>query len=413
MDKIVFLFPGVGSQYVGMGKDFFDNFDVFRRTFEEAGDISALDFPSLCFSAERKEELNRLENAQVILLTMSVGIFRVYMQEIGVEPHYCMGHSLGEYSALCCAGVIPFASALELVKQRGAIITGVSAGLDGTMMWVINLEQEKVVEVCRDVSQKGSEVYISAYDSPTQTSISGHNHVIMKAAEKLQDSGAIVYPLKMSGPFHSPLMREAAERMKAALQEYKFEDPLYTVIANRNAELYKGKESVIDHLSLQLVSPIRWQASIDYLVGQGVTAAVEMGPKDVLKFLMKKNTQTIQPFTMDNNKDLEALKEKFLFNEGEYLQLMGKCLGAAVSTKNRNEDMEVYEREVVKPYMEIAGLYERLKSEGKTPTLDQVNEALRKLRSLLEAKKVPAAEQQEKLEHIFAGKVWKSLDIRR
>lgn len=410
MAKIIFMFPGVGSQYVGMCKEFYDNFPVFKETVEEAGDVLKMDLPALCFEKESARELSRLENAQLTILTMSVATFRVFMREIGTEPAYCMGHSLGEYSALCCSGVIDFPGALALVRQRGSIISEVSSSLEGkgTMMWVVNLDREKVENICKEVSTPGNEVHISAYDTPTQTSISGHTGAVMTAAKKLEKAGAIVYPLKMSGPFHSPLMEEAARRMKVTLEQYSYQDPLYPVIANRNAQLYQGKESVADNLSLQLVSPIRWQASLDYSVEQHVNTAIEMGPKDVLKFLVKKSSETIAPFRLDRLSDLEALKEKFLVKEEEYLRIIGRCLGAAVSTKNRNHDNDVYEKEVIKPYMRVAALYEQLKNEGKSATADQVEDSLATLRSILSAKKVPQQEQQMGMAGILSGRVLKN-----
>jgi len=194
MEKIAFMFPGVGSQYLGMGEYFFKNFSLFRQTIEEASDTLSFDISSLFFKDKgaSANELAKLENAQLTVLTVSIGLFRIYMQEIGILPSYCMGHSLGEYSALCCSRVIDFADVLHLVRQRGLIINEVSTEQDGTMMWIINLEIETVEKVCQEISQKEKKIYISAYDSPTQTSISGHNEIIMTAAEKLQDLGAIV-----------------------------------------------------------------------------------------------------------------------------------------------------------------------------------------------------------------------------
>jgi [acyl-carrier-protein] S-malonyltransferase len=405
MQKLVFMFPGVGSQYVGMGKTFYDRFEVFRQTMDEGSERLGLDLPGLCFEKKNATELSKLENAQLALVTLSVGIFKVYMQEIGIPPNFCMGHSLGEYSALSCAGVMEFADALELVKKRGEIINHVSASVSGTMMWVINLDQEKVAHICREVSQPGAEVYISAYDSPTQTSISGHNDSIMTAAKKLETEGAIVYPLKMSGPFHSPLMEQAAQEMKAILEQYSYKDPLYPVLANRNAQPYENKESVVQHLSQQLISPIRWQDSIAYIEKQGTTIAIEIGPKDVLKFLMKKNSSAVQPYTMDNEKDLQTLRDTFLVDETEYLQVVGRCLGVAVSTKNRNDDNESYERDVIQPYRRIEHLYETFKAEGKTPSKEQVEEALHTLHSLLQAKKVPSLEQERGFGKVLGGRV--------
>jgi len=211
----------------------------------------------------------------------------------------------------------------------------------------------------------------------------------------------------MSGPFHSPLMEQAAQKMESVLKEYSYHDPKIPIIANRNAQLYQNKDSIVENLSQQLISPIHWKHSIDYLVSQGITTAIELGPKDVLKFLMKKNSQTITPYTMDNEADRNILKEKFFIAEEDYLDLIGKCLGIAVSTKNRNDDTNVYENEVIKPYRKIAQLYEELKSSGKTATSSQVEESMQTLYGLLDAKKVPKQEQEKRIRGILKNRILK------
>jgi [acyl-carrier-protein] S-malonyltransferase len=404
--KMVFMFPGVGSQYPGMGRRFYEDFRVFRETVDEAGEILGRDLAKMCFLEPDKEELSKLENAQLSILVVSVGMFRVYMEEIGIGPSFCMGHSLGEYSALCCSGVISFTDALELVRQRGIIINKVSEPLEGTMMWVINLEAGKVEDVCREVSREresSEKVYVSAYDTPTQTSISGRKDVVMIAARRLEQEGAIVYPLMFSGPFHSPLMEEAARQMKAVLQRFSFGDPVYPVIANRSARPYEGKGSVVDNLSQQLVSPIRWKDSLEYAAAQEVVTGIEIGPKDVLKFLSNKITRAVKAFTLD--KELGALKERFLIGPDEYLHIIGKCLGIAVSTKNRGDDPEIYEKQVIMPYRKIESLYERLKSGGTPPTREEVEGALDMLEGVLAAKKVPESEQQRGFSKVLGGRV--------
>lgn len=405
MKKIAFLFPGVGAQYVGMAKTLYDNFKIFKETIEEAGDILKIDFVSLSFSKDKKEELDRLEIAQLALITFSTAAYRVYMREIGIQPHYCMGHSLGEYSALCGAGVIQFSDALELVQQRGLILKEVSSGIDGTMMWVINLDSKIVEEVCREASKQGKEIYVSAYDSPNQTSISGHTDVLMKTAKELEQKGAIVYPLKLSGPFHSPLMKEASERMTAVLRQYEYKNPKYPVIANRNAQLYTDAESVVDNLSLQLISPIYWRASVEFLLQQRIEIAVEIGPKNVLKFLMAKNTDAIRVYTTDNQKDLELISNELLIKKEDYLKIIGKCLGAAVSTKNRNDDAEEYEQKVIKPYRRIESFYKEFTEKGKSPGKDHVKEAMEILGSILSAKKVPQREYNYWTENVLGNKL--------
>ncbi|MCP5108401.1 MAG: ACP S-malonyltransferase [bacterium] len=315
MKRIVFLFPGVGSQHVGMGKALYDDFNIFRETLEEAGDVLGMDMAELCFSPAKKKELDRLENAQLALVAVSVATFRVYMQESGVKPRYCMGHSLGEYSALCCAGVIRFPDTLMLVKERGSVVNQVAAAVNGTMAWVINLDSKVVEGVCRDAFKKGREVHVSAFDSPHQTSISGVTEALMSVARELENKGAIVYPLRLSGPFHSPIMKEAAERMAAILGLYKYENPRCSVIANRDALPYKDARSVVENLALQLMQPIQWRESVNYILEQGVDIGIEIGSRKVLKFLVEKNTPSVRAFALDNHRDLAAIAKELVVTD--------------------------------------------------------------------------------------------------
>jgi len=291
-----------------MGKYFYDNFKIARETFEEAGEVLKQDMAGLCFTGEKKDRLDTLENSQTALLTVSMATYRVYMAEVGKMPRYAAGHSLGEYTALSTAGVIGFPEALAIVRQRGIILKQASAAMDGMMAWVINLENQMVEKIIAESSAQGEQVYISAIDSPVQTSISGIKSALPVVGRKLEKEGAIVYPLRMSGPFHSPLMQEAVPRMEAVLRQYKFKNAQYPVIANQNARPYDGKDSVVENLSRQLIRPIRWKDTIRHLQDQGITTAIEMGPDKVLKHLMKNNTGAIDTYSMENGGDLEKVK---------------------------------------------------------------------------------------------------------
>jgi [acyl-carrier-protein] S-malonyltransferase len=308
MRKNVFMFPGVGSHKIGMGKSFYNNFHIFRETFREAGEILKIDLSELCFSPERKKELEQLENSQVALLTLCVGIYRVFQMEIGIKPQFFMGHSLGEYSALCCAGVIDFPDSLELVKQRGIILNEAASTLNGIMAWVINLDNKIVERVCEEARKNGEQVFVSAYDAPFQSSISGANDSVMKIGKILEKHGAIVYPLKMSGPFHCPLMKPAADKIKPILANYNYHLPVSPIIANFNALPYKDQNDVTENLSQQLTNPLRWQMSIRYIELQEVKEAVEFGADRVLKHLLKNNSGQITVFSLDNIEDMSALK---------------------------------------------------------------------------------------------------------
>jgi len=407
MKKLMLMFPGVGSQYPGMGRSFYKGYPVFKETFDQASHILEKDFTALCFDEKNKKELDQLENAQLSILVHSVALFRVFQLEIGAPPDLCMGHSLGEYSALCCAGALEFGDALRLVRARGRTIERVSPGLKGTMMWVINLEREKVAQVCNRFSNPGNEVYISAYDSPTQTSISGHNQIVMQAARELETMGAIVFPLKMNGPFHSTLMQQAALEMKVELEKTNFSNPLFPVMANHNASLYDGKDSIVNNLSRQIVSPICWQDSLTFAYEMGIRTAIEIGPKDVLKFLLKKNSNRIHSFSMDNKDDAKALQEKYVLTTEDYLPLIARCLGAAVSTRNFNQSREDFHKGALIPYRKVAAMYEELKLPGKKVGNEHVGQALEMLEAVLNTKKVPGLEISQWLYDVTGGKVLK------
>ena len=308
MRKDVFMFPGVGSQKTGMGKSFYDHFQVVRDAFAEASELLKIDFVELCFSPARKQDLDKLENSQLATLLLSVAIYRVIRQEIGGEPRFFMGHSLGEYSALCCAGVMQFPEALALVKQRGMILTEAAATMNGIMAWVINLDNKVVETVCKEARAQGEQVFVSAYDTPFQSSVSGDKESVIRTGRILEKHGAIVYPLKMSGPFHCPLMKPAADRIKAILESYRFQPTDSTVIANFNARPYKNQKDVAENLALQLINPLHWQLSLRYIEEQGVTEAVEFGADKVLKHLLKNNSDSIKMFSLDNIEDMETLK---------------------------------------------------------------------------------------------------------
>ncbi|MGD2085116.1 MAG: ACP S-malonyltransferase [Candidatus Aminicenantes bacterium] len=310
MTRTAFLFPGVGSQHAGMGEDFYRNFKIVRDTFEEANDVLGMDLVKICFSDNGKAKLSQLEISQCALLTLSVATFRFYMEEVELPPLYCMGHSLGEYSALCCTGVIQFPDALSIVKQRGNILKEVAQTLDGLMAWVINLDNKIVEKICSESLKQDQEIYVSAYDAPKQSSISGSKDVVIKTGRKLEKEGAIVYPLKLSGPFHSPFMKPAAEQLRSILTQYEFDSPLCPVIANHCALLYQDKENVVDNLSMQLIRPVCWQSSVDYLLEQEIRLAIEMGPDRVLKHLMQSNTDLIDTISLRDMNDLEMVKER-------------------------------------------------------------------------------------------------------
>lgn len=405
MGKTAFLFPGQGSQYTGMGKSLCEISSAANAVFEEANDALGFDIKKLCFEGSM-EELTKTENTQPAILTVSVAAYRVYTAEIGAPADFSAGHSLGEYSALCCSGALAFADAVRLVRQRGRFMQEAVAPGVGTMAAVSGVGRARIEEVCAGISRPEALVVVSNYNSPDQIVLSGHASAVAKAGETLAAQGARVIPLKVSAPFHSPLMQPAADRLKEALSELTFGGFSYPVLSNVTAQPYDGAQSVPGLLTEQLVKPVRWIDSMAFLTGQGVDKAVEIGPKTVLKNLMPQNAPSVRTFSFENREDLKTIKRALAADTNSDvpyngIDLLTRCIAAAVCTKNSNWDNAAYQRGVVEPYQRIYAMREALIKENRQPAPDEMQEAIAWLQEIFKTKGVSSGEENERLQEIF------------
>jgi malonyl CoA-acyl carrier protein transacylase len=385
-----------------MGKDLCKYFPVANRTFEEASDILHLDLKSLCDEGDIKE-LTKTENAQPALLTLSVAKYRVYHQELGITPYLGAGHSLGEYSALTCSNAISFAEAVKLVKVRGTLMQEAAKNGSGGMMAVSRLRKKIIEEECKKWSNRHQQLVIANYNSSDQLVISGHHQALKKASEVLTQKGGQVLPLNVSAAFHSPLMQQSAELFEKELNKIKFRKPEWPVIANANAQLYKDIASIPELLTQQITHPIQWEATMEYMKRQGIDVAIEMGPKHVLKNLMKKCCHSITVYSTNTHEDLQELyqiePEDFMDKRPNFLE---RCLAMVVCTPNRNFNEEQFQTGVIEPYREIKEMYTQLIIEKKEPGIHDMKKALVLLQEIFNTKQVPASEQTRRFSRIFA-----------
>ncbi|MGC8794639.1 MAG: ACP S-malonyltransferase [Bryobacteraceae bacterium] len=285
MPKTAFLFPGQGSQQVGMGKSLAEAFPVALAVFEEADAVLGFPLSRLCFEGP-EHQLRLTENTQPAILTVSVAAFRV-LEDNGLRPDYVLGHSLGEYSALVAAGSLAFADALQLVRKRGRYMQEAVPPGVGAMAALIRLPDGKLESILAQAAQL--EVVTAAnFNAPDQVVISGHAGAVQRAMELARAAGAKrAVLLPVSAPFHCPLMKPAQQRLALDLMAAPFQDLRYPLVNNWQAREVRTAEEARQGLIEQVVRPVRWTQSVGYVMSQGVDRFVEVGPGAVLCGLMR------------------------------------------------------------------------------------------------------------------------------
>jgi len=304
MKKIAFIFPGQGSQYVGMGKELHDNFRVAREVFEEADDALHLSISALCF--EGPEEVLRLtENTQPAILTTSIAALRVLQNEKGVNPQLTAGHSLGEYSALVASETLTFSEAVQIVRLRGRFMQEAVPLGEGSMAAILGMEREQVEELCKEVLS-GEVLAPANFNCPGQIVIAGHSKAVQRAIEKVKQNGKKAVLLPVSAPFHSPLMKPAGLRLEKAFEGISVKDLKVPVVTNVEAEVNISRDRVKPLLVDQVVSPVRWEESMRTMIKGGIEQVLEIGPGKVLSGLMKRIDPRIETINLE---DLQTLKK--------------------------------------------------------------------------------------------------------
>ena len=301
MGKTAFMFPGQGAQYVGMGKDFYEQIPVCKEMFELAGKASGLDVVSLCF--EENEQINITEYTQIAMLAAEVAMLKA-VEEKGIKPDVTAGLSLGEYGALAASGVMTPEDVFKIVRKRG-IYMQEAVPNGGAMVAVLGLDTEVIEKICEETP---GTVTIANYNCPGQIVITGEEEAVQTAAGKLGEAGAKrCVPLKVSGPFHSPMLAGAGEKLAGELEGVEIHEIQIPYIANVTADYVKKTEDVKPLLEKQVSSSVKWQQTIERMLADGVDTFIEIGPGKTLSGFMRKINRDVKVLNVEKVEDLEKL----------------------------------------------------------------------------------------------------------
>lgn len=300
MGKTVYMFPGQGAQYIGMGKEFYEQFDICKAVFDLASNVTGLDIPALCF--EENDRLNITEYTQIAMLTVEAAIYMA-MEQQNLKPDYAAGLSLGEYGALIVSKALDPADAFRIIRKRG-IYMQEAVPQGGAMAAVIGLDADTIEKACE---QTDGIVSVANYNCPGQIVITGELAAVQAAGEACKAAGAKrILPLKVSGPFHSKMLEEAGTKLAEELAGVMIREITVPYVSNVTADFVTDYNKIKGLLEKQVSSPVRWQQSIEMLISQGADEFVEIGPGRTLSGFMKKINKEVSVYHIEKPEDLEA-----------------------------------------------------------------------------------------------------------
>ena len=303
MGKTASIFPGQGAQYFGMGKDFFDKYEDSKKYFEEASKILGFDMEKMCFG--ENEDLNNTQYTQAAMFTVCAAILQ-QIEKTGVKPDVCAGLSLGEYAALYSCGTITFEDAVYLLRKRGMFMDEEVPDGKGTMAAVLGMDADKIDDICKNTE---GEVAVANYNCPGQIVITGETDAVEKASKTLAENGAKrVLPLKVSGPFHSAMLKGAGDKLEKELKNIELKELKMPYVANCNASYIYDNSQIKELLKKQISAPVKFMQSVEKMIDDGVDTFVEIGPGKTLSKFGKKINKDVTVINSEKVDDLEKLK---------------------------------------------------------------------------------------------------------
>lgn len=301
MGKLAFVFPGQGAQYVGMGKEFYEQISVSRKVYTIASEVTGLNLPGLCF--EKNEQIDITEYTQIAMLTTEAAILAA-LQEKGVKADVAAGLSLGEYGAILTAGAMSLEDVFRVVRQRG-ILMQEAVPTGGAMYAVLGMDGEKIAKICDETE---GIVSVANYNCPGQIVITGEEGTVAVAAEKLKEAGARrCIPLNVSGPFHSAMLKEAGEKLGKVLEQVELRAFSTPYVTNVTAEYVTEPSEIKELLGRQVYSSVKWQQSVERMIADGVDTFIEIGPGRTLTGFLKKINKNVTGLHIEKVEDLDAV----------------------------------------------------------------------------------------------------------
>lgn len=438
LSELAFVFPGQGSQYPGMGFELYKKHPFVQLLYDQAQELTGIDIKKLCFRTGL-ETLTETANTQLAIFMTSYAAFRVFMEE-GISPSFMAGHSLGEITALACAEAIDFNDAIQIVRIRGRIMQEATKNINGGMAAVKGMDIKELEHLC---DTYGDLVGIANYNTKEQIVISGDRNTLLKIADAVQTKNGKYSLLKVSAPFHSHFMKDAATEFAEELNKFQFHNPKYPVISNVSAKPYRDHHEIREVLTAHLIKPVLWIDTMDYLVDQQIKYAFEFGPKKIISNLIRKHTDKIESFSYDEFDDRAAIQRiissltgkrskkelirqelKLLFAdyvdkinnlelannthivenitaESSNCSAVTLCLASAVCTPNFNTSKEEYHAGVLEPYNKIRRLQAKIEREQRGPDISEVEQAFLMLYTVFQTKGVSYEEQKLRVEKIY------------